>query len=169
MGARPSPTAAFPERDRRSDVADAPCEWERSAAGPVRAPGWASGAERRRRAEKGAGKEGAPAVLQCSAAPSPPARPRSAARHCGNADGKAPPGLGRTGPGIPCPVGPHPAPGAPGCRSPPLPQPRFVFLPPLPGPRDVSSCGGTQSGGVPGISRSPVFRGCGGSSSCLRR
>lgn len=89
--------------DPGAAATDAPCEWERSAAGPVRAPGWASGAERRRRAEKGAGKEGAPAVLQCSAAPSPPARPRSAARHCGNADGSpARAGPNRSG---------HPLPG----------------------------------------------------------
>ncbi|XP_053851084.1 collagen alpha-1(I) chain-like [Vidua macroura] len=112
-GARPSPTAAFPARGRRSDVTirggprcggdgcSVRVGAERGGAGAC--PGL--GLRSRAAAEGGerAGKEGAPAVLQCSAAPSPPARPRSAARHCGNADGSpARAGPNRSG---------HPLPG----------------------------------------------------------
>ncbi|XP_059341615.1 collagen alpha-1(I) chain-like [Ammospiza nelsoni] len=147
---------AFPARDAAlpgdpgAAAADAPREWERSAAGPVRAPGWASGAERRRRAEKERGRRG---LLQCcNAAPRRARRPGRAPPPVTAAMRmEAPPGLGRTGPAIPRLLGPRPAPGAPGCRSAPLPRPRFVFLPPLPGPRDVSSRGGTQPACVPGI------------------
>lgn len=147
MGACPSPHGCIPrpggtrlwhDAGDPSAAAAAPCERERSAAGPVRSPGWAPGAERRRREEKGEGKEGAPAVLQCSAAPSRARRPGSAPplQQCRCEHRAAP---GRTGPGIPCPTGPPPAPTAPSFGSPPLSRPRFVFLPLLPGRRDVSS------------------------------
>lgn len=173
MGACPSPHGCIPrpggtrlwhDAGDPSAAAAAPCERERSAAGPVRSPGWAPGAERRRREEKGEGKEGAPAVLQCSAAPSRARRPGSAPplQQCRCEHRAAP---GRTGPGIPCPTGPPPAPTAPSFGSPPLSRPRFVFLPLLPGRRDVSS---RCPGDLP-LAHCLPRRGGGGASSCPRR
>lgn len=103
----------------------------------VRPPERSGGGGRRR-------ERGRRGLLQCCNAeprrePSPPARLRSAAPpllQC-RCEHRAEPG--RTGSGIPCPAGPPPAPTAPGFGSTSRSGPRFVFLPLLPGPRDVSS------------------------------
>lgn len=77
---------------------------------------------------EGAGKEGAPAVLQCSAAPSPPARPRSAARHCGNADG-SPARAGPNRSGHPLPARAAPCPRRAGLPLSPASSAPFRFPP----------------------------------------
>lgn len=111
---------------------------------------------------EGSGEERRGLLQCCNAAPrrepSPPARPYCNAGVRPRPPRRAKPG--RTGPGIPCRSGPPLVPAEPSCTDPPLSRPRFVFLPLLPGPRDVSSRGGTQPPGVPGTSRSPgVFYG----------
>lgn len=142
VGAHPSPAAALPDRRRRSDVAPpgrrARRRWMPRAGGsgarrgrcvPRAGPPEPSGGGGRRR------ERGRRGLLQCcNAAPRRARRPGRAPPPVTAAMRmEAPPGLGRTGPGIPCLLGPHPAPDAPGCRSPPLPWPRFVFLLPPPG------------------------------------
>lgn len=112
-------------------------EWGRSVPRvlpPERSDG---GGRRRQRGRRG--------LLQCCNAeprrePSLPARLRSAAPplllqcRCEHR-----PEPSRTGSGIPCPAGPPAAPTAPNFGSTSRSGPSFVFLPLLPGPRDVSS------------------------------
>ncbi|XP_069653749.1 collagen alpha-1(I) chain-like [Haliaeetus albicilla] len=143
----PRPTAAFPgrgespvaRRGRPERAGGCPVRTgaKRGGAGPL--PGL--GLRSRAAAEGGEGRgEGGGS---CSAAMQ--RRAESRARRPGGApplqqcrcEHRAAPG--RTGPGIPCPTGPPPAPTAPSFGSLPLSRPRFVFLPLLPGRRDVSS------------------------------
>lgn len=67
-------------------------------------------------------------MLQCSAAPSPPARPRSAARHCGNADG-SPARAGPNRSGHPLPTRAAPCPGRSGLPLSPASLAPFRFPP----------------------------------------